>query len=166
MIFLESLISEGIPAVTFGVANIKGYEGWYKETLKEFIDMGFVPVLHGDGVIDREKGLKVISGDDIVAEIANILRDKIKGVIFCVDVDGIYTDDPKTVPSAKLLKEISREEFLRFAKRGSDFSGGMMKKAQSILKIPPQIPIYIINGLKPENILKVFEGENPGTLIS
>jgi len=165
MMFLESLISEGIPAVTFGVANIRGYEAWYKETLEAFIDMGFVPVLHGDGAIDKEKGLKVISGDEIVAEIANILKDKIEGVIFCVDVDGIYSDDPKNVPNARLLKEISREDLLRFAKRGSDFSGGMVKKAESILKIPREIQVYIINGLRPDNILKVFNGDNPGTLI-
>ncbi len=165
MKFLESLISEGIPAVTFGVANIRGYEGWYKATLEAFISMGFVPVLHGDGVIDREKGLRVLSGDDIAAEITNILKEKIEGVIFCVDVDGIYSDDPKRVPNATLLKEISREEFLKVAKRGSDFSGGMVKKAESILRIPREIPVYIINGLKPDNILKILDGKNPGTLI-
>jgi len=165
MRFLEALISNGIPAVTFGPANMVSYGLWNKKPLEEFLKHGFVPVLFGDGILDKELGLKVISGDDIVAELSMIFREEIDAVVFCVDVDGIFTDDPKKNPNAKLIKEISRENLLKFARSSEDFSGAMKKKAESIMRIPEEIPVYIINGLKPENIKRVFKGENPGTLV-
>ena len=72
------------------------------------INAGLIPVLHGDAGMFREHsnitGMvspSIISGDTIMQMIgtANYVTD----VIFITDVDGVFTSDPKSNPSAKLI---------------------------------------------------------------
>ncbi|KAL0903628.1 hypothetical protein M5K25_028020 [Dendrobium thyrsiflorum] len=68
---------------------------------------GFVPVLHGDAVIDHSQGCTILSGDVIIRHLAQLLLPEY--VVFLTDVLGVY-DRPPTNPNAKLLREITVDE--------------------------------------------------------
>ncbi|CAN0923580.1 Isopentenyl phosphate kinase [Linum grandiflorum] len=67
------------------------------------IDSGFVPVLHGDAVLDKKLGCTILSGDVIIRHLAAYLKPEY--VVFLTDVFGVY-DRPPSEPDAVLLREI------------------------------------------------------------
>ncbi|KAL6983423.1 hypothetical protein U1Q18_016809 [Sarracenia purpurea var. burkii] len=67
------------------------------------IDSGFVPVLHGDAVLDVSQGCTILSGDVIIRHLAAQLKPEF--VVFLTDVLGVY-DRPPTELNAVLLREI------------------------------------------------------------
>ncbi|XP_020533624.1 isopentenyl phosphate kinase isoform X2 [Jatropha curcas] len=71
------------------------------------IDSGFVPVLHGDAVLDELQGCTILSGDVIIRHLAAYLKPEY--VVFLTDVLGVY-DRPPSEPDAILLREIAVNE--------------------------------------------------------
>ncbi|XP_074300922.1 isopentenyl phosphate kinase-like, partial [Silene latifolia] len=90
-------------------------------TVATAIDSGFVPVLHGDAVLDHSQGCTILSGDVIIRHIADSLKPEY--VVFSypfllpdwlfqstdTDVFGVY-DSPPSEPDAILLREIAVDE--------------------------------------------------------
>ncbi|XP_020587124.1 uncharacterized protein LOC110029254 isoform X3 [Phalaenopsis equestris] len=68
---------------------------------------GFVPVLHGDAVLDHSLGCTILSGDVIIRHLAQLLLPEY--VVFLTDVFGVY-DRPPTYSNARLLREIVVDE--------------------------------------------------------
>ncbi|CAN1187767.1 Isopentenyl phosphate kinase [Linum perenne] len=68
------------------------------------IESGFMPVLHGDAVLDKQLGCTILSGDVIIRHLADYLKPEY--VVFLTDVLGVY-DRPPSEPDAVLMREIS-----------------------------------------------------------
>ncbi|XP_073006377.1 isopentenyl phosphate kinase isoform X1 [Typha latifolia] len=68
---------------------------------------GFVPVLHGDAVLDHLQDCTILSGDVIIRHLAQLLLPKY--VVFLTDVLGVY-DRPPTDLNAVLIREIVVDE--------------------------------------------------------
>jgi len=139
--FTKALQEQGINAMIFLpssqiVAENMRIKEFFLEPVKRYLDMGMVPVLGGDVVVDRSMGFSVCSGDTIAVYLAEKLG--AKRLIFASDVDGIYTDDPKKNPQAKLIPEINLKEVESLAKiTGSQFTDvtkGMAGKIEAIKK--------------------------------
>ncbi len=98
---------------------------------------------------------------------AALVAEKVGADIFIMltDVNGVYEDDVKLNPDAKLLKHISFDELDRFSRDGSPNNYGVIDKLAIDIIKKNKIKTYIV-GKEPENILKVVSGENPGTEIS
>ncbi len=79
-------------------------------------------------------------------------------LIKATKVDGVYSDDPKKDPHAKLFDRISYEEVLRQGLR-------IMDHAAISLCRDNGIPIVVLNIFKKGNITKAICGEPIGTLI-
>lgn len=78
------------------------------------------------------------------------------------DVDGVYTDDPKEVPSASLIREIGSGELRRRALRTLPFDRvvlDLLDRARLVERF------QIINGLKPELLEPALAGEHVGTIV-
>jgi aspartokinase-like uncharacterized kinase len=90
------------------------------------------------------------TSDSIAVYIANRLQ--AHKVLLVTDVDGVYTDDPKTNKKAKLIKELSSKELLAMNKRTS------VDTALPKLLLRLNIECYVINGLFPERIEAVLNG--------
>ncbi|XP_038970349.1 isopentenyl phosphate kinase isoform X2 [Phoenix dactylifera] len=71
------------------------------------LEAGFVPILHGDAVLDHLQDCTILSGDVIIRHLAQLLMPKY--VVFLTDVLGVY-DCPPTDPNAILLREIEVTE--------------------------------------------------------
>jgi len=167
---VEALIEEGIPAFgmppsSFTVTRMGRVYGLEDKPIRMAIDLGLVPILYGDVTLDLEKGFAILSGDQIAALLA--VRLGAERIIMGVDVDGLYTEDPKLNPSARLIQHLTikdLEEIWRGIRGSSspDVTGGMMGK---ILELIPPIKrgakALIVNALKPRNVYKALKGE-PG----
>lgn len=138
--------------------------------LKKMLKMGFVPVLYGDAVFDSEKGFAILSGDQLVSSLAIALGGE--RIIMAVDVDGLYTADPKTDSSAQLLDRITLEELKSLkhtieGAKATDVTGGMLGKMLELTAaIEHKIQTLIVNATKPQRVYKALKGEEVrGTII-
>jgi len=138
--------------------------------MKKMLKMGFVPVLYGDAVFDSERGFAILSGDQLVSSLA--IKLDADRIIMGVDVNGLYTADPKTETSARLINRITLEELksLKHTIEGSkatDVTGGMLGKMLELTPaIEHKIQTLIVNATQPQRVYKALKGEKVmGTII-
>lgn len=62
--------------------------------VKKYLELGFVPVLYGDAVLDAIRGCTILSGDIIMYQLTRLLP-TVTRCIYITDVSGIYQTDPK-----------------------------------------------------------------------
>lgn len=170
----EKLQEKGIPAIgmkpsAYMTTNNKRIDMCDTGLIRKYLDNGFVPVLYGDAVLDNNDYMKyaIISGDQIITYLAEDLN--ADRVILSSDVDGIYTDNPKTNPDAELLEVVTRDTDLKTTENENqaDVTGGMYGKIRELLNLADHgIESLIINADKPGNIRLAVSGQKvKGTLI-
>jgi aspartate kinase len=125
-----------------------------KERIEPLLEKHVIPVVSGyiaatqDGVVTTlGRG-----GSDYTATLIGSAL-AVDEVWIWTDVDGIMTADPKIIPSAKLLTELSYQEAAEMAIFGA--------KAMHPRALEPIMKTNI-----PARIRNVFNPKNPGTLIS
>ena len=141
-----------------------------RKPLKRMLDMGLVPLLYGDVVLDSEKGFAILSGDQLVSSLA--INFGASRIIMGGDVDGLYTADPKTNKTAKLVQRVTLEE-LKAKKHDiegskvTDVTGGMLGKVYELMPALEQnIQALLVNATKPLRVYKALRGEEViGTII-
>jgi len=141
-----------------------------EEPLKKLLQTGLVPVLYGDAVLDSDLGFTILSGDQLIAYLA--MRLNAERIIVGIDVDGLYTADPKTDPSARLISHITLNKLKSMRQKieeakVTDVTGGMIGKIAELMpSIEKGITALIVNAAKPKNVYKALKGEKViGTLI-
>ncbi|WP_455645495.1 isopentenyl phosphate kinase [Methanosphaera sp.] len=173
-IVVEKLHEKGVPAIgikpsSFIVTDNKRIAVCDTKIIKQYIDNGFVPVLYGDAVLDYNDYIKfaILSGDQLITYLAKDL--KADRVILSSDVDGIYTDNPKTNPEAKLIDIVTKDTELTLTENEdqADVTGGMGGKIKELLQLAEEgIQSQIINAETPGNIKLAVSGQEvKGTII-
>ncbi|KAL2546684.1 Amino acid kinase family protein [Forsythia ovata] len=175
---VRALAREGIPSI--GMSPFAC--GWSTcerniavadvSTVAKAIDTGFIPVLHGDAVLDSSQDCTILSGDVIIRHLAAQLKPDY--VVFLTDVLGVY-DRPPTEPDAVLLREIAvREDGSWFVLKpelkdmnkqveitvaAHDTTGGMVTKISEAAMIAKHaIDVYIVKGAT-DYSLRALQGE-------
>jgi isopentenyl phosphate kinase len=165
---VDALIKEKIPAVavspsSFVVTKSGRIHGFPETTLTKLLSLGFVPVLFGDAVLDIDKGFTILSGDQLIAHLA--IRFEAERIIIGVDVDGLYTDDPKANKKAKLLTHITLRELEKTAQqieeaKVADVTGGMPRKVLELVPaVGKGINVFLVNATKPNRLYKALKNE-------
>ena len=174
-LIVGSLINHNIPAVEVQpsscvVTKAGRIQRMEQRPLKKMLEMEFVPVLYGDTVFDSETGFGILSGDQIVSSLAMKLN--ARRIVVGVDVNGLYTGDPKTDSSACLIQHVTLEELKKLEHRieGSkvtDVTGGMLGKIFELKPAVEQgIQTIIVNATEPNRVYKALKGEKVvGTII-
>jgi len=132
--------------------------------IQRLLKIGFTPVLFGDTVLDEITGFNILSGDQLVANLATVF--KARRIIIGVDVNGLYKADPKTKSSAVFLPHITRREIKTIMHnieeaKTPDVTGGMLGKIIEMMPaINADIPIVIVNAHTRGNMYKVLKGED------
>ncbi|MBT8137894.1 MAG: uridine kinase [Gammaproteobacteria bacterium] len=85
-----------------------------------------------------------------------------KGVLFIKDEDGLYTDDPKKNPDAKLIPEANAAELLASGQDDLIVERVVLEYMTRAEKVKE---IRIINGLKPGQVTAALNGEQVGSVI-
>ncbi|XP_066481759.1 uncharacterized protein [Tiliqua scincoides] len=151
----EQLVSCGVPAV-----SISPFGTWKTAcknisedgvcAVKDALDSGYIPVLHGDCALDSQQHCCILSGDTIIEVLAKKLSPR--RVVFLTDVNGIYSCPPDS-PGARLLDSIvvgphgNMEPPVLTSALPHDTTGGVLLKLQMAVNIVSQshgaIPVLI-----------------------
>ncbi|KAJ8024190.1 Isopentenyl phosphate kinase [Holothuria leucospilota] len=141
---VAAFVESGIPAV-----SVSPFCGWRTrdktevtssdiKTIEHLLQQGFVPVLHGDCVIDETRGCCILSGDTVIEVLA--AHFKPKRVVFLTDVDGVFTNPPDK-PDAALIPNIQFSSggkistAVSMVTRKQDITGGLEKKLKTAWNI-------------------------------
>jgi len=174
-LIVDALIDEGVPAVAVPpssciITKLGRIHLMEERPLTKLLELEFMPVLYGDAVLDSETGFSILSGDQLVSFLA--IRLDAGRIIVGVDVDGLYTADPKTDPSACLIQRITLGELRKLQHRiekpkVTDVTGGMFGKVLELMPaIDRGVSALILNAGKPGNVYKALKGEGVvGTII-
>lgn len=164
---IDALIEQDIPAFPLSPSSFIVTENGRIKTLQSeaislLLRAGLVPVLFGDAVLDSHRGCSVLSGDQLATRLATDLD--ASGLVFGVDVDGVYTSNPKLNQNATLIRHLSISGVESIAHiEGStqtDITGGMLGKVrEAIPAVNSGIRVIVLNAKRPGNILKILKGE-------
>jgi isopentenyl phosphate kinase len=123
--------------------------------VESMVREGFMPVLHGDMVVHETAGATVLSGDEIVVELARSLNPE--GVGLCSTVPGVLTPDDEVIESIHAYDEVA--DFLDGSDT-TDVTGGMAGKIRSLLSLT--VPASVFG---PEDLEAFLAGDQPGTTV-
>lgn len=169
-LFIDYLVDNEVDAVSLHPMNNTVSENgriqnMFLDNINLMLDNNITPVLHGDVVMDTEKGTSIISGDQIVPYLAVQMEASRIG-IGSVE-DGVLDD--KGYP----LKLITHENFKNIknyigSSEGTDVTGGMLGKVTELLKLNEITgsTSYIFNAGKPGNVSMFLQGSAIGTSIT
>ena len=142
------------------------------EIIERLFQAGQVPVIFGDVLLDEELGFSIASTEDLFAALAPGLNPA--RIILAGDVDGVFSGDPATDPSAQRIPAVSaanEADVLHRTETASaiDVTGGMAGKVRRLLALARTASsgeIRIISGLVPGAVRMALLGEyDAGTLI-
>jgi isopentenyl phosphate kinase len=173
-IVVSALLEKGVPAISVSPSSFiiteKGrIDTINLEVIGRLVVKGILPVLFGDVVLDRSTGFTILSGDQLTVRLAIDLG--AERLIFGVDVDGVYTSNPKLVPEARIIRELPLEQLMGYIKIGealtTDVTGGMLGKvSEAKYAVEAGVEVLITNATTSDVILKALRGESvTGTIL-
>ncbi len=124
------------------------------EEVKYFLDRGKLPIFLPSNLLFSEDPLENswnVTSDSIAAYLAD--RIQVQKLLLVTDVDGVYTDDPKTNPGSRLIRKLSASELLAMNGRTS------VDKFLPKLLLKLTVDCFVVNGLFPERVKAVLEGQ-------
>ncbi len=138
-----------------------------RNTLNELLRIGIIPVVNENDTVATEE-IEFGDNDTLSAIVATLIGADL--LILLTDIDGLYTDDPKSNPDAKRLSVVTKidNKLIGMAKgSGSSFgTGGMATKiAAARIATDTNTDMVICDSEDLDNINKVIEGEDVGTLF-
>ncbi len=148
------------------VDNLNRYNA--HNTFSELLKMGVIPIVNENDTIATYE--IVIGDNDTLSAIVAALIDA-DLLILLSDIDGLYTDDPRTNPNAEFIETVPclTDELMRMGKgtTGSRVgTGGMNTKLQAAtIATKSDIDMVIANSDDIRVIHKILDGEHVGTLF-
>ena len=139
-----------------------------RNTLFTLVDEGVVPIINENDSVSFDE-IKIGDNDNLSALTA-ILWSADTLVLFS-DIDGIYTDNPKTNPNAELIEKVDSIEDLRknivIGETNSFGTGGIETKIQAAQKVTEYgIEMILANGSRQNALTALLECDSRGTLFS
>ena len=128
--------------------------------------IGEVPHLAHVGKVLVMGGLQPGQSTNTVAALAAEIT-RAEFLVNGTDVDGVYTQDPKKFPKARLLRTVQMDKLLDWAMRGEVFAGRYELLDPLALKIMQRakIPSRFVSLKDPKNIIGALRGEQIGTMV-
>ena len=138
-----------------------------RNTLFTLVDEGVVPIINENDSVSFDE-IKIGDNDNLSALTAILWSADL--LILFSDIDGVYSDNPKTNPDAKLVDEVTSISELRKEIKIGDTNafgtGGMETKLQAAEKVTAYgIHMLLANGSKDEVLMKLADGSSNGTIF-
>lgn len=158
-VVVDALQDEGVSALpvhplSAASRDLEGRLSLPTDQVGRMLDEGFVPVLHGDVVTHEGEGVTVLSGDELVVELAPAVAADRVGV--CSTVPGVLDDDA-VVDRIESFDDVAD---VLGASDSTDVTGGMAGKIRALLELG--VPAQVFG---PGAIAAFVDGESPGTTV-
>ncbi|WP_247009244.1 isopentenyl phosphate kinase [Halorientalis litorea] len=125
------------------------------EGVASMLAEGFTPVLHGDVVVHADAGATIVSGDELVVELAEGLDAARVGL--CSTVPGVLDTDGDVIGRIDAFTEVADA---LGASDTTDVTGGMAAKVEALLGLRAPAAVF-----GPEDLSAFLGGETPGTVV-
>ncbi len=138
-------------------------------TFNELLQLDVIPVVNeNDTVAIDEVDINFGDNDTLSAIVASMIDADL--LILLTDIDGLYTDDPRKNEKAELISVVDTidDNIKNMAKdAGSVYgTGGMVTKiAAAKIAVNSNSDAVIVSGSDIDNIYRVLEGKDCGTLF-
>lgn len=148
------------------VDNLNRYNA--QNTFRELLNMGVVPIVNENDTVATYE-IEIGDNDTLSAIVAALIDADL--LILLSDIDGLYTDDPRTNPDAKFVEEVENldQETMQMGKAstGSDVGTGGMNTKLMAAKIATKsgIDMLIANSKDIKVIHRLLAGQQIGTLF-
>jgi len=155
-IFLKEFLELELPVVVFHPSSLiygstKGFEA-FSSPIRLALKNKITPLLMGDVVFDEERGISIISADDLPL----LLLDVVDEVLFLVDVPGVLDKNGNVIPKLHKKDLSMLEETLTMA---TDVTGGIKEKIRKALILAEKGKKVRISGYKKKgDLLKALKG--------
>ncbi len=125
-----------------------------------------VPHLVENGKVVVMGGLQPGQSTNAVAALAAEIT-RADMLVNATDVEGVYTEDPKKNPKAKLIRSVHVDKLMNWAMSGEVFAGRYELLDPLALKIlqRARIPTRFVSLQDPANIIGALKGKEIGTRI-
>ncbi len=140
-----------------------------ENTMEKLLESGVIPIVNeNDTVAIDELELDFGENDTLSAIVAQLCKADL--LVILTDIDGLYDENPNENPNANIIhevEEITEDIYMAAGGKGSKFAtGGMQTKLDAaMIAHSAGIDMAIINGRDPENIYRLFDGEEIGTIF-
>lgn len=135
-----------------------------RHTLEEMIHLGVVPVVNENDTVAVEE-IKFGDNDVLSALVAGLCSADL--LILLTDQEGLYDDDPRHNPQARLIPVVEGSAAAKIGKAGPSGTGGMASKVNAArMAASGGIPAVIANGFTAGVIAEAAAGRPVGTLFA
>ena len=140
----------------------------FRNTLNRLLELGALPIINENDTVATEE-LGIGDNDTLAAMVAESVQADV--LVLLSDIDGLYTADPHTDPTAKLIPVIHTvdESIIALAggSNGKQGTGGMVTKLQAAkICMGCGCDMIIANGSNPTNLYDILEGKSVGTTFT
>jgi glutamate 5-kinase len=138
-----------------------------RSTLLTLLELGVVPVVNENDTVVTDE-IRFGDNDTLAALVANLID--ADTLVILTDQRGLFEEDPRSNPNAKLISEASVEDrgldIMVGGAAGSLGRGGMLTKLRAARLASRSGANTIIVGGREERVLdRIFEAEDLGTLL-
>lgn len=136
-----------------------------RDTLQTLIDRGIIPIINENDTIATDE-IRFGDNDNLSALVASAVEADL--LLILTDQPGVFTDDPRRNPDAKLIERIVRVDEQLYQIAGGagsrEGTGGMVTKIQAAQTASRSgVTTFIVSGSEPLIIERIVAGEQHGT---
>ncbi|MBI9048268.1 MAG: isopentenyl phosphate kinase family protein [Anaerolineaceae bacterium] len=172
-IVIEALTAAGLPVLAFPpvsavIAENQKIKLWDTQLIQTALTNKLIPVIYGDVIFDKTMHGTILSTEELFQGLAKTIT---PDYIFIAGIEkGVWHDFPAC---SRLMKELTpsilaSQESTIAGSNAVDVTGGMAEKVNQMMNLVqyhPNLKIQIFSAEQPENIRRVLDGEQLGTLI-
>lgn len=148
------------------VDNLNRYNA--RNTFAELFKLGVIPIVNENDTIATYE-IEIGDNDTLSAIVAALVD--ADALLLLSDIDGLYTDDPRTNPDVKYIEVVEEltDELMNMGKASTGSSvgtGGMTTKLQAAkIACSTGVDMVIANSKDIKVIHRILSGQNIGTLF-
>ncbi len=148
------------------VDNLNRYNA--RNTFAELFKLGVIPIVNENDTIATYE-IEIGDNDTLSAIVASLVE--ADALLLLSDIDGLYTDDPRTNPDVKYIEVVEEltDELMNMGKAYTGSSvgtGGMTTKLQAAkIASSTGVDMVIANSKDIKVIHRILSGQNIGTLF-
>lgn len=138
-----------------------------RNTIHTLLRWGVIPIINENDSVSVEE-IKFGDNDRLSSLVSSLIDADL--LIILTDIDGLYDADPAENEGSRLIPMVENitPEIKKYAGNTHDelSTGGMITKIQAAqIAVKSGINMVIANGTEPRNLVRLFDGEEVGTLF-